>query len=68
MNSNDSQRPYLNYHVFKPTGSISIFQSISIRKWMRRNTGGKGFSPVCNNEWVDGVCEKHYCPEGWHKD
>ncbi|KXK25182.1 MAG: Type III restriction enzyme, res subunit [Candidatus Brocadia sinica] len=26
--------------------------------WISRKTGKKGFSPVCNNEWVDGICEK----------
>lgn len=28
------------------------------RLWISRKTGKKGFSPVCNNEWVDGICEK----------
>lgn len=28
------------------------------RLWISRKTGKKGFSPVCNNEWIDGVCEK----------
>lgn len=28
------------------------------RLWISRKTGKKGFSPVCNNEWVNGVCEK----------
>ena len=28
------------------------------RLWISKKTGKKGFSPVCNNEWVDGVCEK----------
>lgn len=28
------------------------------RLWISKKTGKKGFSPVCNNEWVDGMCEK----------
>ncbi len=35
-------------------GQVDVYP----RLWISRKTGKKGFSPVCNNEWVDGVCEK----------
>jgi superfamily II DNA or RNA helicase len=28
------------------------------RLWVSRKTSKKGFSPVCNNEWINGICEK----------
>jgi hypothetical protein len=26
--------------------------------WTSKKTGNKGYSPVCENEWINGVCEK----------
>lgn len=26
--------------------------------WTSKKTGGKGYSPVCENEWINGVCKK----------
>ncbi len=28
------------------------------RLWTNKKTGNTGYSPVCNNEWVAGMCEK----------
>jgi superfamily II DNA or RNA helicase len=28
------------------------------RRWENRQTGKAGYSPVCGNEWVRGICEK----------
>lgn len=48
-----------------PEEKITLFRSlfrgrvdVYPRLWISKKTGKKGFSPVCNNEWVDGVCEK----------
>ncbi len=48
-----------------PQEKIALFRNlfqgrvdVYPRLWISRKTGKKGFSPVCNNEWVDGVCEK----------
>ena len=48
-----------------PKEKIALFRSlfrgrvdVYPRLWISRKTGKKGFSPVCNTEWVDGVCEK----------
>ncbi len=48
-----------------PEEKIALFRSlfrgrvdVYPRLWISRKTGKKGFSPVCNNEWVYGVCEK----------
>ncbi len=37
--------------------------------WENRKTGKKGYSPVCSNEWVRGVCEKPKikCTDCTHK-
>lgn len=48
-----------------PEEKIALFKSlfrgrvdVYPRLWISRKTGKKSFSPVCNNEWVNGVCEK----------
>jgi len=28
------------------------------RRWQNANSGKSGYSPVCRNEWVRGICEK----------
>lgn len=28
------------------------------RRWQNAKTGKSGYSPVCRNEWVHGICEK----------
>ena len=51
--------------ISSPEEKIALFRSlfrgrvdVYPRLWISRKTSKKGFSPVCNNEWVDGVCEK----------
>ena len=51
--------------ISSPEEKIALFRSlfrgrvdVYPRLWISRKTGKKGFSPVCNNEWVNGVCEK----------
>jgi hypothetical protein len=46
-------------------GKISLFRQLFRGRddvfpvlWMSSKTGRKGYSPVCGNEWVHGVCEK----------
>ena len=48
-----------------PEQKISLFLSlfgcrndVYPRLWENPKTGKKGYSPVCRNEWVKGVCEK----------
>ncbi len=48
-----------------PQEKISLFRSlfrgrtdVFPRRWQNAKTGKKGFSPVCRNEWVQGVCQK----------
>ena len=50
--------------ISSPEEKIALFRSlfrgrvdVYPRLWISRKTGKKGFSPVCNNEWVNGVCE-----------
>ena len=59
-----------------PEEKIALFRSlfrgrvdVYPRLWISRKTSKKGFSPVCNNEWVDGVCEKPKvkCSECLHR-
>ena len=51
--------------ISSPEEKIALFRNlfqgrvdVYPRLWISRKTGKKGVSPVCNNEWVDGVCEK----------
>ncbi|MHA3773688.1 TOTE conflict system archaeo-eukaryotic primase domain-containing protein [Verrucomicrobiota bacterium sgz303538] len=40
---------------------LSLFgarRSVFPQLWINQKTGQKGYSPVCHNEWVRGVCEK----------
>jgi superfamily II DNA or RNA helicase/very-short-patch-repair endonuclease len=48
-----------------PEEKIALFRSlfrgredVYPRRFENRNTGKSGYSPVCANEWVRGVCEK----------
>jgi superfamily II DNA or RNA helicase len=48
-----------------PEEKIALFQSlfrgrddVHPRRFENRKTGKSGYSPVCGNEWVRGVCEK----------
>ena len=34
------------------------FEDVYPRRFESRTTGKTGYSPVCNNEWVSGICEK----------
>lgn len=50
---------------FSPDEKISLFLSlfrcrgdVYPRLWENLKSGKKGYSPVCRNEWVRGVCEK----------
>ncbi|MEK6673323.1 MAG: restriction endonuclease subunit R, partial [Nitrospirota bacterium] len=48
-------------------GRIALFRSlfrgredVYPKLWMSKKTGAKGYSPVCENEWIKGVCEKPF--------
>jgi superfamily II DNA or RNA helicase/very-short-patch-repair endonuclease len=52
-------------HVSPPDAKIALFRSlfrgrddVYPRRFESRKTGKSGYSPVCANEWVRGVCEK----------
>ena len=49
----------------QPNEKISLFRSlfrgrgdVYPRRFESRTTGKTGYSPVCGNEWVSGICEK----------
>ncbi len=51
--------------ISSPEEKIALFRNlfqgrvdIYPRLWVSRKTSKKGFSPVCNNEWIIGICEK----------
>jgi superfamily II DNA or RNA helicase/very-short-patch-repair endonuclease len=55
----------LVHHRSSPQEKIALFRSlfrgredVYARRFESRKTGKKGYSPVCANEWVQGVCEK----------
>jgi superfamily II DNA or RNA helicase len=48
-----------------PEEKITLFRSlfrgrddVYPRLWTNKKTGKTGYSPVCNNEWITGICEK----------
>ena len=48
-----------------PEDKIALFRSlfrgredVYPRRFESRKTGKKGYSPVCANEWLEGICEK----------
>lgn len=52
-------------HLSPPEVKIALFRSlfrgrddIYPRRFENRKTGKSGYSPVCANEWVRGICEK----------
>ena len=62
--------------ISSPEEKIALFESlfrgrvdVYPRLWVSRKTIKKGFSPVCKNEWIDGVCEKPKvkCSECLHR-
>lgn len=47
---------------------LSMFRGrddLYAKRYYSTNTGKSGYTPVCKNEWVKGVCDKkaHKCPE-----
>ncbi len=66
VTNNATDSPHKNISkISSPEEKIALFKSlfrgrvdVYPRLWISKKTGKKGFSPVCNNEWVDGVCEK----------
>lgn len=47
---------------------LSLFRGrndLYAKRYYSTNTGKSGYTPVCKNEWVKGVCDKkvHKCPE-----
>jgi superfamily II DNA or RNA helicase len=50
---------------FSPTEKINLFKSlfkgredVFATRWENRKKGTSGYSPVCGNEWVRGICQK----------
>ena len=51
--------------ISSPEEKIALFRSlfrgrvdVYPRLWISRKTDKKGFCLVCNNEWINGICEK----------
>lgn len=53
-----------------PGAKIALFRSffkgredVFAKRWYAKTTGKSGYQPVCQNEWVDGLCDKkrHKC-------
>src|SRR5437016_1889660 len=52
-------------HLSAPEAKIALFRSlfrgredVYPRRFESRKTGKAGYSPVCGNEWIQGICEK----------
>jgi superfamily II DNA or RNA helicase len=57
--------PLENADPSSPEGKVAIFLSlfrcredVYPRYWENQKSGKKGFSPVCSNEWIPGICQK----------
>ncbi|MCF6155772.1 MAG: hypothetical protein E3K36_11090 [Candidatus Brocadia sp.] len=66
ITGNETDSPHKNISkISRSEEKIALFRSlfrgrvdVYLRLWISRKTSKKGFSPVCNNEWVDRACEK----------
>jgi hypothetical protein len=54
-----------NYDLNLPAEKVSLFlkmfgcrRDVFPRYWENARNGKKGYSPVCQNEWKPGICEK----------
>lgn len=72
----DHQLYKLTHRQSAPADKIALFRSlfrgredVYPRRFESRKTGKAGYSPVCANEWVKGVCEKPRikCAECQHR-
>jgi len=55
----------VGYTILPVSKKIEIFSNmfagrndVYARMWTSRKTGRSGYSPVCKNEWVRGICQK----------
>ncbi len=64
-------------HYSTPEEKVDVFQSlfrgrsdVYARRFVSQKAGKAGYSPVCGNEWVRGVCEKPKikCVDCLHQD
>jgi len=51
--------------LFSLQGNVAIFRNffkdredVYPKSWTSKKTGAKGYSPVCEKEWVPGICKK----------
>lgn len=53
----DSQSP-LNEKITLFRSLFKGREDVYPKLWVSKKTGAKGYSPVCENEWINGVCKK----------
>lgn len=68
--SKNQNKTYLGTKILSkiaesPEDKIRLFHRLFVcrtsvfpKLWINHNKGTKGYSPVCNNEWVRGICNK----------
>ncbi len=53
----DSQSP-LNEKITLFRSLFKGREDVYPKLWVSKKTGARGYSPVCENEWINGVCKK----------
>jgi len=65
LHINPQQKTILPSNSLTKEDKIKLFKSLFRGRndvhaclWISKRTGKKGYSPVCHNEWVPGICKK----------
>lgn len=63
----DQRKPLSMHAKSSPADKIKLFRSyfrgrenVFTRRWYSEKSGKSGYSPVCENEWKFGLCDKGY--------
>ena len=69
LGSSNAEQAAKSFRVHKystPSEKIALFRSlfagredVYARRWYSKTTGKSGYQPACENEWVQGLCDKH---------
>ena len=69
LGSSNAEQAAKSFRVHKystPSEKIALFRSLFAGRedvyawrWYSKTTGKSGYQPACENEWVQGLCDKH---------
>ena len=63
--NDETEKPTINKYS-STDEKIALFrklfcgrEDVFARRWYSKTTGKSGYQPVCENEWVEGLCDRH---------